>query len=341
VIRLRHALNLPLKLRIVLPFAAFALAVAAASTVLALGSDVHTLLMVLLVLATIPTLVLWLLTARYVTDALAGHKVALARVGEGDLGPQQQVLGRDELAQLAQAFNAMIGQLQVRQQAMADQNQRIEESFLATIEALAAAIEARDPYQRGRTERVTEYALLIASMLEWSPDAQRALRKACILHDIGKIAVPDSILRKQSALDPEEATELRGHVDTGVRMLDSIAFLETALPVIRHHHEHYDGSGYPLGLRGDDIPAGARIIAVADALDAMTSERPYRRPQEFDFAKAEILKGSGKHFDPQVVTAFLKDQTRLREMMTLVHSMQARAQSDKASGWRPRVVKGH
>jgi putative nucleotidyltransferase with HDIG domain len=223
---------------------------------------------------------------------------------------------------------------------MADESERIAESFLATIEALAAAVEARDPYQRGRTERVTEYALQIASMLEWPRDAQRGLRKACILHDIGKIAVPDAILRKQSALDADEATELRGHVDTGVRMLAGIGFLEMALPVIRHHHEHYDGSGYPLGLKGDDIPAGARIIAVADALDAMTSERPYRRPQDFDFAKAEILKGSGSHFDPQVVTAFLKAQATLREMVTLLRSMQARAQSDKPRGWSPHVVKG-
>lgn len=337
--RLRHALSLPLKVRIVLPFAAFVLALAAASTVLALGSDLNTLLVVLLVLATIPILWLWLLTARYVTGALAGHRVALEKVAGGEIGQQQLVLGRDELAKLAQAFNAMTGQLQVRQQALFDESQRIEDSFLATIEALAAAVEGRDLYQRGRTERVTEYALQIASMLEWPRDAQRAFRKACILHDIGKITVPDSILRKQSALDPEEAAELRGHVDTGVRMLDGIAFLEAALPVIRHHHERYDGSGYPLGLKGDDIPIGARIIAVADALDAMTSERPYRPAQDFDFAKAEILKGSGKHFDPQVVTAFLKDQSTLREMVTLLRTMQARAQADKPRGWSPRVVR--
>jgi putative nucleotidyltransferase with HDIG domain len=178
-------------------------------------------------------------------------------------------------------------------------------SYDQTLEALITALEVRDRETEGHTQRVTLFTLEIAKKLGMSDEALLDIRRGGLMHDIGKIGVPDSILLKPGKLTQEEWDVMRGHADAGLRMLNEIRFLEGAGDIIGSHHEHYDGQGYPRGLVGEKIPLGARIFAVADAFDAITSDRPYREAQSYEFAKHEILRCKGKQFDPSVVEAFL------------------------------------
>ncbi len=183
--------------------------------------------------------------------------------------------------------------------------------FMNTSIALAAAIDARDPYTHGHTERVTDYCLSIADELEGIPDMARyksfreTLQIAALLHDIGKIGIPDHILNKASRLTPEEFEEIKKHSTIGAMILNPIKELGDVAKEIRHHQECFDGSGYPDGLRGNDAPFVARIIAVADAFDAMTTNRSYRKKRTAEEAVQELKRCSGTQFDPIVVSAFL------------------------------------
>lgn len=183
--------------------------------------------------------------------------------------------------------------------------------FIHTAIALAAAIDARDPYTHGHTERVTNYCLAIAKELEGVPDVanyknfRETLQIAALLHDIGKIGIPDQVLNKNGRLTPEEFEEIKKHSVIGATILNPIKELGDVVREVRHHQECYDGSGYPDGLKGNDIPFIARIIAVADAFDAMTSNRPYRKKKDFESAIQELKRTSGTQFDPIVVSAFL------------------------------------
>jgi len=177
----------------------------------------------------------------------------------------------------------------------------LEESYGITVQALATAIEAKDHTTGGHIERVRELGLLLAR--EMAPREARDPQMAYgfLLHDIGKLAVPDAILRAPGRLSEQEWALMRRHPEEGVRMLGSVPFLDRALEVVRHHHERWDGAGYPDGLAGKQIPLWARIFAVADALDAMTAERPYRARQPFEQAIQEIDRNAGTQFDPAVV----------------------------------------
>jgi putative nucleotidyltransferase with HDIG domain len=178
-------------------------------------------------------------------------------------------------------------------------------SYDQTLEALITALEVRDRETEGHTQRVTLYTLALAKRLGLSDEALLDIRRGGLMHDIGKIGVPDSILLKPGKLTQQEWDIMRGHAEAGLRMLNEIRFLEGAGDIIGSHHEHYDGQGYPNGLVGEEIPFGARIFAVADAFDAITSDRPYREAQSYDVAKEEILRCKGQQFDPRVVEAFL------------------------------------
>jgi ribonuclease P protein subunit RPR2 len=177
-------------------------------------------------------------------------------------------------------------------------------SYGVTVEALATAIEAKDLTTGGHIERVRRLGLLLATEVvppRDSRDPQMAY--GFLLHDIGKLAVPDAILRAPGRLNEEQWTLMRRHPEEGVRMLSNVPFLDRALDVVRHHHERWDGGGYPDGLRGEEIPLWARIFSVVDALDAMTAERPYRAARSYDEALQEIRRNSGTQFDPAIVAA--------------------------------------
>jgi HD-GYP domain-containing protein (c-di-GMP phosphodiesterase class II) len=153
---------------------------------------------------------------------------------------------------------------------------------------------------------VRGYSLAIARAHGVSEPELRDLEHGVLLHDIGKIGIPDAILLKPGPLTPAEWQVMRSHPEIGRRLIEKIPFLRGAVPVVYHHHERWDGTGYPLGLRGEEIPLGARIFALADALDAMTFDRPYSRAISLDAAREEILRCAGTHFDPAVVASFMR-----------------------------------
>jgi putative nucleotidyltransferase with HDIG domain len=182
----------------------------------------------------------------------------------------------------------------------------IERSYLQTVGALTNAIEAKDPYTKGHTERVAKLSMRMAEALGLSGQEKEHLRFAALLHDVGKIGIDLDILRKRSALSEEETDEMRSHPGKGVQILTPIHFLKPVLSSIRHHHEHYDGTGYPLGLKGGEIPFKARILSIADAWDAMRSDRPYRTALSLEEAKRELLRHAGTQFDPDIVDVLIR-----------------------------------
>jgi putative two-component system response regulator len=183
--------------------------------------------------------------------------------------------------------------------------QRLQETYMHTVKALAQAIDAKDRYTHGHSENVTKYALMIAQEMGLKSEEIEEIRGACQLHDLGKIGIHDYILTKPGKLTPEEWEEVKLHSLKGAEILKPLDFLDGIIDLVRQHHERHDGKGYPYGLAGEQIKTGARIIAIADAFDAMTSERPYReRPLTKEGAIEEIKKSSGTQFDPKVVEAF-------------------------------------
>jgi diguanylate cyclase (GGDEF)-like protein/putative nucleotidyltransferase with HDIG domain len=181
---------------------------------------------------------------------------------------------------------------------------QLEHANMATVEALAAAVDAKDPYTRGHSQRVSAYATTLAGALGLQLADVMRVQLAGLLHDVGKIGIPDVILTKSGRLTADEFAVIQQHPEIGERMLAAVPFLREILPAVRHHHERWDGRGYPDGLSGSAIPAEAAILAVADSLDAMTSSRTYRPALPFAEARRRIAEGVGAQFDPQVVAAF-------------------------------------
>jgi putative nucleotidyltransferase with HDIG domain len=181
---------------------------------------------------------------------------------------------------------------------------RIEQNFEETLQALATALELRDNGTAGHSRRVMTYAVQIAKLVGCSKEEVHSIALGALLHDIGKIAIPDAILMKTRALTGEESEAMRTHVIAGYNLLNCIGFLADASQIVLAHHEHFDGTGYPQGLAGAEIPLGARVFAVADTLDVMTSDRPYHQATSFAAAREEIILQSGRQFDPVVVSAF-------------------------------------
>ncbi|MEW6455314.1 MAG: HD domain-containing phosphohydrolase [Acidobacteriota bacterium] len=184
--------------------------------------------------------------------------------------------------------------------------EELNETYNETLNSLILALDFRDTETHGHSNRVTEYAIKIAESYGIEDkDELITLRRAALLHDIGKIAIPDYILRKPEKLSPEEWETMKTHSEIGYNMMRKVKFLQPASIIVLYHHENYDGTGYPYGKKNDEIPLGARIFAVADALDALTSDRPYRKAYSFEYAREEIKKNSGTQFDPKIIEAFL------------------------------------
>jgi putative nucleotidyltransferase with HDIG domain len=188
-------------------------------------------------------------------------------------------------------------------QSLEQADRRLEERSLAAMESLAATVDARDSYTAGHSRRVQRLALAVGYELGLSATELEVLGSAALFHDIGKLAVPDSILRKPTALTAKELECMQRHADEGALIIARLGFLADAVPAIRHHHEHWDGSGYPVGLAGEDIPLGARIIHVVDAVDSMLSSRLYRAPRPLDEVMREVRAGAGAQFCPRCVRA--------------------------------------
>jgi putative nucleotidyltransferase with HDIG domain len=181
----------------------------------------------------------------------------------------------------------------------------LERSYDITLEAMGDALDLRDEETEGHSKRVTAYTIALARAMGLKSDELRVIARGAFLHDIGKIATPDSILLKPSRLSEEEMTIMREHCERGYEMVRKIPFLQEEAEIVYAHQERFDGSGYPRGLRHEDIPLGARIFAIADTLDAVTSDRPYRKGASFAEAQAEIARCANSQFDPRIVEVFL------------------------------------
>jgi HD-GYP domain-containing protein (c-di-GMP phosphodiesterase class II) len=226
------------------------------------------------------------------------------RVALGDYARRAKVTSNNEIGMLADNFNIMAAEIGTTINDLKLQKELNDQLFISSIRSLAAAIDARDPYTRGHSERVTRYSRIIARQLKLPPDQVRHVEIGALLHDVGKIGIEDRILRKPASLTPEEFEIMKTHPEKGGQIMEPISFLRDATEVIIHHHERWDGQGYPSGLRGEEIPIGARVVNVADTFDAMTTNRPYQRAMTFSVAAKKIGEFSGKACDPQVVLAF-------------------------------------
>jgi response regulator RpfG family c-di-GMP phosphodiesterase len=189
----------------------------------------------------------------------------------------------------------------------------LQKAYQETVSALASALETKDTGTRAHSQRVQRYAIELARLVAPELADEQSAQYGFLLHDVGKIGIPDQILQKPKPLTEAEERLMQTHTVLGEQMLGGVAFLRGAgLEVVRHHHERWDGAGYPDGLRGEEIPLGARIFAVADSLDAITSTRPYRRARSWDYARSDIFDEAGRQFDPEIVQAFREAEPRLR-----------------------------
>ncbi|MEM7247088.1 MAG: HD domain-containing phosphohydrolase [Acidobacteriota bacterium] len=240
----------------------------------------------------------------WITKPIQALSESTRQVASGQYGQLVDVGRKNEIGQLADNFNVMSLAVANTIEGLQRQREINEELFLSTIRSLAAAIDARDPYTRGHSDRVSRYARIIADQMELGLSAVTQVEVGALLHDVGKIGIEDRILRKPSALTPEEFEIMKTHPEKGGDIMAPIAVMRDVTDIIVHHHERWDGSGYPSGLAGEDIPLGARIVNVADTFDAMTTNRPYQRAMTFEVAAAKIRDFAGKAADPMVVDAF-------------------------------------
>ena len=186
-----------------------------------------------------------------------------------------------------------------------DANEKLEKAYMESIETLRYTVEAKDVYTRGHSDRVSEYSVLIGKHLGLSDSDLKTLKIGGLFHDVGKIGIPDSILLKTEKLTDDEYSEIKNHPSIGAHILSSATIFKDIIPIVKHHHEKYDGTGYPGRLKGEEIPYLSRIAAIADTFDAMTSRRSYRDALSLDIVKEEITKCSGSQFDPQITNVFL------------------------------------
>jgi HD-GYP domain-containing protein (c-di-GMP phosphodiesterase class II) len=232
--------------------------------------------------------------------ALAASTLAISR---GEFHQRTPVQGAAEISELAETFNSMAGDIEEFIEQLKQAANQNHELFLGSIRMLAAAIDEKDPYTHGHSGRVAKYSVIIAEHLRLSPGEVDKIRISALLHDVGKIGVDDRVLKKPGALTPEEFELMKQHPSKGANIMRPVAQLKEMLPGIELHHEQVDGGGYPHGLNGDEIPLMARIIAVADTLDAITTNRPYQTGMDLEFAMNRILQLVDTRFDAAVVDA--------------------------------------
>jgi putative nucleotidyltransferase with HDIG domain len=261
-----------------------------------------------LVAALILTFVVGGIVSRSITRRMEDLITATSEVAKGHLDYRANVESSDEIGRLTVSFNQMVGILAER----TAQWQRLSDE---TVRALAAAIDARDPYTHGHSIRVAAYGQLLARKSGLEDADVEAIRRGCLVHDIGKIGVRDSVLLKQGQLSPSELAEMREHPAAGYKMLQRLEWDQRVFDVVLHHHERWDGGGYPYGLVADAVPVVARVVAIADALDAMTSQRPYRSALTYAEAVDAIVQQAGVQFDPVLVKVFRASRRQIGRLV--------------------------
>ncbi len=263
------------------------------------------------VLATLPLMALSVcfafLAARWVGRPIQRLTATTHEIAAGSFGGRVEMKGLSfELADLAEDFNRMSGHVESYVQQLREAAQANRDLFIGSLRAFAAAIDAKDPYTRGHSERVAAVSRVLARHLLLSEETQHKVWIGALLHDVGKIGVEDTILRKETELTAEEYRQMKMHTVVGAEIMQPIEQLREMIPAIRWHHEAWNGRGYPDALRGEQIPLFARIVAVADTFDAITTNRPYQQAGNIQYAVDTITKLTGSRFDAKVVTAFLR-----------------------------------
>ena len=231
---------------------------------------------------------------------------------EGKKTRPLMIYSGDELGALTTSFNEMTELISRQRTELGDYARELEQAYIATVKVLSAAIDARDPYTHGHSTRVAVLSLKMGKALGLSKKELEDLEIACLFHDVGKMRTPDHLLFKEGRLNRDEHEEIMRHTEDGAQILSRAAFLHKYIPAVKHHHEWFNGDGYPDGLSGEDIPLHASIISVADAFDAMTSIRPYRPSRAQADAVREIIRCAGTQFDPRLVDIFVRIVKRLK-----------------------------
>ncbi|MBV8855682.1 MAG: HD domain-containing protein [Acidobacteria bacterium] len=243
--------------------------------------------------------------AKQLTHPVRELAAGAHRIAGGDFSQRINVRSKTELGDLGESFNQMTDQLENYIEDLQNSAEENRQLFIGTVKALAAAIDGKDPYTRGHSERVARFSLAIGESLGLPDDEMEKLRISALLHDVGKIAIEDNILKKPAALTPEEFEIMKGHPQKGFKIMSQIPAMKDFLPGMYMHHEMMDGKGYPQGLKGDEIPMQARIVSVADTFDAMTTDRPYQKGMSLEDAIARIKTFVNTRYDPQVVDALV------------------------------------
>ncbi|MFZ0431665.1 MAG: HD domain-containing phosphohydrolase, partial [Candidatus Acidiferrales bacterium] len=255
-----------------------------------------------------------------ITRPIQGLVVSVRAISRAEFHERVQIRGAAEISELAETFNHMAGDIEEYVERLKQAAAENRELFLGSIRMLAAAIDEKDPYTRGHSGRVAKYSSIIGEALGLTTEELDRLRISALLHDVGKIGVDDRVLKKPGKLTDEEFDLMKQHTVKGANIMRPVAQLNDVLPGIELHHERMDGGGYPYGLAGDQIPMMARIIAVADTFDAITTNRPYQSAMDLDYALERIRSLSVSKFDASVVSALISavHAGRLRLSATLV-----------------------
>jgi putative nucleotidyltransferase with HDIG domain len=256
---------------------------------------------VILALGTVSSVLLSSNLTRPIKELSSG----VEELKRGRTGKPLRIFSGDELGRLTASFNEMSGLITNQRERLAQDARDLEEAYVSTVRVVAAAIDARDSYTHGHSTRVSELVVALSRELGMSGQELEDIEIACLFHDVGKIKISDAILHKAGKLAPNEWEEMKKHPEYGAEILRKAPSLRRFILAVRHHHEWYDGSGYPDGLSGESIPREAAIISLADAYDAMTSDRPYRKAMTKEKAMATIREYSGRQFSPELAPIFL------------------------------------
>jgi len=280
-------------------------------------------------LATLLSVAFGIFAARQLATPLQTLTQSSRAIARGDFSQRVQVKSRTEIGELADTFNSMTSELErfvLDLRRAAEQNRTL---FLSSIQMLAGAVDEKDPYTRGHSDRVTRYSVLIAKELELPEEEVEKIRISAQLHDVGKIGIEDRILKKPGALTPDEYEIMKTHTTKGAAILRPVEMLKEMIPGIELHHESLDGRGYPHGLKGEEIPLTPRIIMVADCFDAMTTNRPYQAAMDPEYVVRIINSLVNTKFDPRVVAAltaiFERGDFRLRRAAAVTPEVQTAA----------------
>jgi len=247
-----------------------------------------------------------LLLSSFLTKPIQELSAGVTELKQGKRSRPLRIYSRDELGRLTESFNDMTALITAQRDKLSKYAQDLEEAYIATVKVLAAAIDARDNYTLGHSTRVAQLSLELGRAAGLGKEELEELEIACLFHDVGKIKIPDSILLKEGKLDTQEQREMSRHTEYGTEILSKASSLFKYIPAVRHHHEWYDGTGYPDGLSGDKIPLAAAIISLADVYDAMTSDRPYRKALTKEDARRKIMDLAGKQFHPELTARLIK-----------------------------------